>query len=176
MSMICMTYPSTHLHLRWRGRKTMSQIGPYVTNSSLRMILALQLVTYFKHPYRMNWTTNIRVIYPCPTENGVKFSPPVETKDNINWAAYQIKRPVSSESEPANYDSNTSAKVRVRTIQGLVSYRTTRVRVRRHPRIKFSSINVFCTRGLECLSASMNRIAQIIAFEKGLTRNLSRKA
>ena len=54
---------------------------PSTTENSTRIILALQLRTYFQHPCRINWRSKMKIITTCPTKDGMSFYP--EWRKNI---------------------------------------------------------------------------------------------
>ena len=74
--MICNTYSSIYLYLRFRGMSMIRHIGPSVTNNYLSMKFGLQLIIYLQHPCRMRWKMKIRTISTCPMNNGVTFCSP----------------------------------------------------------------------------------------------------
>ena len=154
----------------------MIQIGPSVTNNSLRIKFALKLGKDFQYPYRMNFTTKIIIIYPCLTNNVVVFCKP--WRQNIIESDMWIKSKylqTLSQLQPILISIHLQS-CRVRIGQGMVSYYTASRSVIKPPIIKVTSITECCERRMECLSASINFIAHKIDLDTVPTRNPSRKA
>ena len=117
----------------------MRHIGPLATNNSLRMIFTLQQEIDFQHTWKINCKKKISIIDPFPTKNGATFCLPWRQK--ITWSELRLiskylwplrqRRPIFI----AIYLQGCHIKIS----QGLVSYQTASIRVRKSPVIKVPS-------------------------------------
>ena len=140
------------------------------------MRFVLQLRTGFKHPFRMKFNTKISNIHTCPTKSCVTFYPTWRQKiTEIKMKLKSKDFPHLRQRQPIMIVIHLK-RFCARIWLVLVSYHATSIRVRKPPSIKVLGITTCCARSLECLSASINFIAQKIALEKVPTRNPSRKA
>ena len=144
----------------------MNHIGPSVTNNSLIMRFTLQLGTDFQHPCRINWTTNIRIIIPCPINNYVTLCPP--------WA--QIKILAVSKAAPDNFYGNISVKVPLKKKASTGVLTAHKQQGNKKPKHKGSQHSCVLFKESGMLECKYRSHSSEIIFEKVLTSGPSRKA
>ena len=176
MSVRCMTYRSTYLHLLQRARSTMSHIGPSMTENDLIMKFTLQQGMYFQHPCRVNWTKKIRIIAPCPTKNDVNFCPPLRQKltESELWIKPKDLRPLR-QLRPRMVAIHLQ-RLQVRIKQWMVSYQPEIIRVRNSPKNKGSQRYCMLCKKAGIPERKYKMHSSENCFGKFLNRNPSRKA